>query len=125
MAQMGFQKLHHGWRQYMGSDKAQVMPGSQARNQKRLFCLGRGWFFGYALHYIEVLRTFDTLPTNGSKQGEQVLAGGLHPGNRAGMLFRHFDQMPREMPARMGADKNMIADQMQERFPGDKLTGKV
>jgi len=96
--------------------KAQVVSGPEARYQKRLFRLGRCWLFDHPLYQIAILCPGYPLTTDRSEVREEAFSGRLYPGDRATYLMCRLRDLLCRVIRRVVAEKEMVADKVQERF---------
>ena len=71
------------------------MSGAQAGDHQALFGFGRRGLFDHGIDAIEVLAAGYALAARRAVMRQQVLAGGLHGRNGAGLGFGDFDQLLR------------------------------
>ncbi len=93
--------------------KAQVISGTQSRNNQSLFRLGWSRFFKYIHHFEETRVATDQPASDRSKVGKLAFVSGLDCGDNTLMSFGDFDELT-GATSLLTAHVDVISDQKQE-----------
>ena len=104
----------------MHAEETQVAARPQARHHQPLLGLGRRRLLHHLGDLVDPLPARHPLPADHAEPRQLALVGGLHPGHRAFLGLRQFDQLPGTAD-RPAAHEDVVAHQQKKRLVADEV----